>query len=748
MTKRIKYTIAHYANLERLSDRSFIATNNDPCIFIKLDIDKHILEEKDTHVRMICAVESEHDRITSEVYLPEAGTYSQENAITRSFYWGESQEYIIYRDHSEGVIRYDPDLRPGSIKIRYLAFFIWTSKASKISLARDYARRMHDPTKRSGHSQKLLYPDHLAKHEFELAYSNYKADNPEPVQEPYSLWTKYTENSIRSRRHQYETPQKGPRFSLLLPTYNTRPNHLKECIDSILNQTYNAWELCIVDDCSTNPETLQSLERIASLDPRIKVSLRTTNGHICNATNDALAMATSEWICFVDHDDLLADDALQIFANAITTSPRLKLLYSDEDFLSITGDRISPHFKSDWNRDLLFAHNYITHLVCAQTERARQIGGLRIGTEGAQDYDFLLRYTHDLRDTEIKHIPEILYHWRISETSTAGSSGAKPYTIASGEKALVDLLSTNDNSLSVRCLERDNFYEVRRRVMDPTANMVSIIIPTRNCYSLLKTCVESILSKTTYPNYEIIIVDNGSDDIDTLGYLQSFNGRSGAYSRVRVLKFNEPFNYSRINNFAFSHSRGSILCLLNNDTEVIEPEWLETMAAHALRPDIGCVGAKLLYDDNTIQHAGIILSLGGFAGHSHKGLPDSSFGYFMRPHLTQEVSGVTGACLVVRSEVYKEVGGLDETLFAVAYNDVDFCLKVKSLGLRNIYVPSAVLYHHESKSRGYEDTPEKKIRFAREQTNLLKTWGSFLKQDPFYSPNLTKDREDFSIRVN
>jgi GT2 family glycosyltransferase len=696
---------------------------------------------------MICASESEHHRITSEVYLPVNGTYNQDNAITRSFHWGERQEYIIAQEYSEGVIRYDPDNRPGNFKIVYLNFFTWSQKATVISLARDFTRRVHDPTKNNDAQKSINILDSIAKLDFLSAYEAYKRDNTEPITEPYALWTKYTEQSYLQRRFKNKTINTNPKFSLLIPVYNTDPSHLKECIQSIIAQTYKEWELCIVDDCSTNMETIKCLEDIESLDERIKIYRRKNNGHICNATNDALEMATNEWICFVDHDDMLANEALSTLAQAIATNPELKLVYSDEDFINIDGNRISPHFKPDWNLDLLYSHNYITHLVCVHTSRARKIGGLRIGTEGAQDYDFLLRYTEDLNNKEILHIPEILYHWRISDTSTAGSSDAKPYTIAAGKKALEDILESKGYPFSVRCMNQANFYEVRHVPADPMSNLVSIIIPTRNQVELLKTCIQSITSKTTYPNYEIIVVDNGSDEKETLEYLDLINSKKGENRAIRVLQFNEPFNYSRINNFAFKNCNGTILCLLNNDTEVIEPDWLTILAGHALRTDVGCVGAKLLYDDNTIQHAGIILSLGGVAGHSHKGIPNHSNGYFMRPHLTQEVSAVTGACLVVRSDTYKLVGGLDETLFAVAYNDVDFCLKVKQKGYRNIYVPSAVLYHHESKSRGYEDTPEKKMRFNREKINLLKTWKSYLKEDPFYSPNLTKDREDFSIMI-
>lgn len=748
MGHKLNYTVIQQNNVFQQSGLEYTAITNDPTLLVQIDLDPGFLDEADCHIRMTTAIESEFDRTTTELYLDEGNGYSQENSIKRFYAWGESQQYIIHRRFTGKPIRFDPSDRPGRLSIKYLSFYIWRTKASKAIIFDDFSRRSKDPTSTFKDHRIIHHYPALAQGSFESIYAHYIASDPELLHEPYSLWAKYVEKSRRARRHASMLMDSQVKFSLLVPTYNTDPTHLEECIRSVIEQTYGNWELCIVDDCSTNEGTTSTLLRLSAEDPRIKLKRRDKNGHICNATNDALEMATGDRICFLDHDDRLASDALHCFADALLKNPELDLIYSDEDFISLKGSRISPHFKSDWNPDLLLSHNYITHLVCARTNRVRDIGGLRPGTEGSQDYDFLLRYTDGLDSTKILHIPEVLYHWRISETSTAGSSSAKPYTVAAGEKALKDIVSLKKINASVLCLDNDNFYEVRRKVRSPSSSKISIIIPTKNCYELLRTCVESILSKTVYSNYEIIIVDNGSDDIHTLRYLKDFSARSDALSRVKVLSFNEPFNYSRINNFAFNHAKGNIVCLLNNDTEVIEPHWLDIMAGHAQRPEVGCVGAKLLFDDDTIQHAGIILSLGGYAGHSHKGLANNSFGYFLRPHVTQEVSAVTGACLMVRSDVYRAVNGLDEVLFPIAYNDVDFCLKVREIGLHIIYAASALLYHYESKSRGYEDTPEKKLRFQKEQTNLYRTWGHMLLEDPFYNPNLTKDREDFSIRVN
>ena len=744
---KVDYTVTSTANLVSLGNGAYTAMSNDPSLLIQLSIHPEAIDDLDCHIRMKVIVDSDDDKITSELYFDTGSGYSQECSLTRSFASGEVQEYILHKRFMKGALRFDPHNRPGKLIIKHLSFYTWSTKASYTSLVRDFARRLSDPTKSSAVHSLNEAAGLTPTSGFEDAYIHYLNGDCEPVKNPYSLWSKYIEKTSLIRYDATTITKSDIKFSLLVPVYNTNPVHLRECVQSVISQKYQNWELCIADDNSSREETRNELHALAELDPRIKVHFREENGHICHATNDALSMATGNRICFLDHDDLLAPHALQAMANVIYNNPQLKLIYSDEDFLDLHGNRVSPHFKSDWNRHLLYSHNYITHFVCVDAELMNQVGGLRIGTEGSQDYDFLLRLSNILEDRQIFHIPEILYHWRISESSTAGSSDAKPYTVAAGKKALVDALQERGEDVRVDTHVQDNFYVVSWNFPDGVEPRVSIIIPTRNGLDLLKNCVTSIIEKTTYSNYEIIIVDNGSDDPEILEYFEYLNAEASNQAAIRVLRFDEPFNYSRINNFAAHHANGDLICLLNNDTEVIEPDWLRLLASHAARKEVGCVGAKLLYDDDTIQHAGIILSLGGYAGHSHKGLDNRSFGYFLRPHLTQEVSAVTGACLMVRAEVFHQVNGLDETLFSVAYNDVDFCLKVKDIGLKNIYVPQAVLYHYESKSRGYEDSPEKLIRFKREQVSLAKTWGHLLKEDFCYNPNLTKDREDFSLRV-
>jgi len=744
---RVQHTILSMANLACLERGSCHATTNDPSLTIQLHIEPEALDDLDGHVIMRVVVESDYDKITSELYFDTGAGYSQENCLTRSYASGEAQEYILHKRFLAYPLRYDPDNRPGKLLIQNLSFYTWSTKASYASLVRDCARRLSDPTQANQGNALSKAAGLTPTSSFDDAYSHYLRGDCEPVKNPYSLWAKYIEKSALLKHSKASQNSGHTKFSIVMPVYNTDPNHLRACINSVCSQNYTNWELCIVDDNSSRVETKDELLAHSNLDARIKIHFRENNGHICNATNDAIGMVTGQRICFLDHDDILASHALQSIESAIHANPQARLIYSDEDFLDLHGNRISPHFKSDWNRHLLYSHNYITHLVCCDTDLVKQAGGLRVGTEGSQDYDFLLRISNILEDNEIYHIPEILYHWRISETSTAGSSSAKPYTVAAGQKALVDAFEQRGESVTVRTHDHNNFYVVSWDLPGNKEPKVSIIIPTRNGYALLKNCISSILDKTNYRNYEIIIIDNGSDDPAILEYFESIHGSNDSGVSIDVLRFDEPFNYSRINNYGFAHSSGELICLLNNDTEVIEPDWLRVLASHAVRKEIGCVGAKLLYSDDTIQHAGIILSLGGYAGHSHKGIDNRSSGYFLRPHITQEVSAVTGACLVLRAEVFAEVNGLEETLFAVAYNDVDLCLKVKTAGYVNLYAHNATLYHYESKTRGYEDSPEKLARFKKEQINLSKTWGHLLHQDFCYSPNLTKDREDFSLRV-
>ena len=532
----------------------------------------------------------------------------------------------------------------------------------------------------------------------------------------------------------------SPLISVLMPVYNPPERFLREALDSVLNQVYSHWELCIADDCSTEPYVRVVLEEYQRKNSRIKVIYRDRNGHISHASNSALELVTGDFVALFDHDDCLAPHALFCVANTINESPSAQLIYSDEDFIDEDGHRMSPHFKSQWNPDLLYSHNYITHLAVVRSDLMQDVGGFRVGYEGAQDYDLMLRLTSKILSEHIHHIPHVLYHWRAFEGSTAASADAKGYATDAGLEALQDVFGQQPD-IEVAHDRLANFYRVKYPLPEQHP-LVSIIIPTRNGLDVLKPCVESILNKTTYQNYEILIIDNQSDDPAALQWLADISQQS----KVRLLSYDHPFNYSAVNNFAADCANGEILALVNNDVEVITPEWLDELVSLAIRENTGCVGAKLYYPDGDVQHAGVILGLGGYAAHSHRGLSGDHPGYFNRANARQNLSAVTGACLVVRKSIYHQVGGLEEA-FTVAYNDVDFCLKVQTAGYRNIYTPYAELYHYESKTRGFDDTPEKQARFQKEKDLLAQRWQLLLDNDPYYSPNLTKASEDFSILI-
>ncbi len=563
------------------------------------------------------------------------------------------------------------------------------------------------------------------------------------TEKSYAAWRRLDEKKLleKARRGAKTSGQTG--FSVVLPTYNTDPDLLSECLQSVVRQTYSNWELCIADDASTSQATLEVLHDFQRQYPdKVKLQCLQTNGHISKSSNAALALAEKDFVLLLDHDDMLADYTLELFAAAIHENQEVALVYADEDKIDETGQRHQPHFKPDWNRDLLLSQNYICHPVAVKRKLLEQIGGFREGVEGSQDHDLLLRATAHLTADNIVHLPYILYHWRVIENSTAADASAKSYTSEAGLQAVSDYLNSNHAGATAELGRYPNTYKVCWPIPEP-APLVSLIIPTRDGYDILKQCLDSIYRLTTYKHYEVLVVDNQTTCADTLALFESYQQQ---YSNFTLLKWDQPFNYSAINNFAVSHAQGEVIGLVNNDIEVITPEWLTEMVSHAIRPDIGCVGAKLFYANDTIQHAGVILGIGGVAGHSHKYFAKHEPGYFTRLHLVQNVSAVTAACLLVRKSVYQQVKGLNEQDLTVAFNDVDFCLKVLNAGYQNLFTPWAELYHHESISRGEEDSPEKIKRFNGEADFMRKSWAELLDNDPAYNPNLSLTHENFSLR--
>jgi O-antigen biosynthesis protein len=558
----------------------------------------------------------------------------------------------------------------------------------------------------------------------------------------YLRWLKFNATQLQLAHEQMkgliEEFSNRPKISIVLPTYNSNTKWLSEAIESVKAQSYDNWELCIADDASTVSGIRELLLRYAEDDERIKVELRKENGHISKASNSALSLASGDWIGLLDHDDLLTPDALFWVAQCINDYPESKLIYSDEDKIDEVGVLAGPYFKPDWNRELFYGHNLICHFGVYAKSLLEEVGGFRVGFEGAQDYDLALRCIERIPASSIVHIPRVLYHWRTHSESTAKTSKAKPYAMLAGERALKEHFIRQGINADPGLIGHG--YRIRYQLpLSPP--LVSLIIPTRNGLFFLKKCIESILAKTTYENYEILIVDNDSDDLETLSYLNYLT----ELERVKVIRCPGPFNYSELNNRAADFAKGEVIGLLNNDIEVIEGDWLSELVSRAILPDIGAVGPKLLYGNGSLQHAGIILGIGGWAGHSHKGFSGDSHGYAARVSLASEFSAVTGACLIIRKEIFKKAGGLDAENLKIACNDVDFCLRVNELGYRNVYTPFATLYHHESATRGYEDTPEKKLRFKKELDYMLEKWGNKINNDPMYSPNLTLDSEKFGL---
>jgi GT2 family glycosyltransferase len=532
-----------------------------------------------------------------------------------------------------------------------------------------------------------------------------------------------------------------PTISVLMPVYETPERYLREAIESVLAQVYPDWELCIADDASKQPHVRAVIEEYAGNDARIKTVFREQNGHIAATSNSALALAGGEFIALLDHDDVLSQDALFENALVINRKPDVDVVYSDEDKIDEFGQRSLPYFKPDWAPESLLARNYISHLGVYRRSLVEDVGGFRSGFEGSQDYDLLLRVTE--RTERVEHIPRVLYHWRVHSGSSAAVRDQKGYSHEAGLAALREAIDRRGEPGTI--VDDDlpaGLYTVRYEIRRP--GKVSIIIPTRDHGTDVDLCLRSIFERSTYSNVEVVLLDNGSRDPESLRIFHEWSSRDP--ERVRIVPYDVPFNFSLVNNYAARQSTGEYLLFLNNDTEVVTPDWIEGMLEQAQRPAIGAVGAKLLYPDDTVQHAGVIVGLGGVAGHSHKHFKADAPGYFYTLQTVNNVSAVTGACAMIRREVFEEVGGFDEEL-AIAFNDVDLCLRIRAAGYRNVYLPHVVLYHHESKSRGYEDTPEKQARFLREQQVMHERWKTDILPDPYYNINLTRDAENYEIGI-
>jgi len=534
----------------------------------------------------------------------------------------------------------------------------------------------------------------------------------------------------------------APKISIIVPVYNPPIIFLKEAINSVLGQSYTNWELCLADDNSPNKEVRKTLQSFVDKDSRIKVVFRTENGHISANSNSALTVATGEYILMMDHDDLLTPNCLFEVVKHINGYPDDDFIYSDEDKINDEGELSNPHFKADWAPDSLLSRNYIGHVSVLKKSLMDKIGGFRVGFEGSQDYDLFLRATEQA--DHIGHIPKVLYHWRIHAASVAQNTDAKPYAYIAAKKALQEALLRRNTPGEVEYIPNiPGGYRIR---YDVTKNdKVSIIIPTKDQAKLLGAALDSIFSKTLYPNYEIILINNNSTSPEFFDLVKKYTASHG--NIFRCIDANIPFNFSKLMNIGVAESTGEYILFLNNDVKVIHEDWMTQMVSYAQRKHTGVVGVKLLYPDNTIQHAGVIIGILGAAAHVFVNLERDNLGYYAYIQSLNNYAALTAACIMFRKSVYEEVGGMDENL-EVDYNDIDLCLKIYEAGYFNVYLPTVELYHYESVTRGHPfSNRENYAQHKKNYDYFIQKWGKITAHDPFYNPNLSLMSGDFSLRI-
>ena len=558
----------------------------------------------------------------------------------------------------------------------------------------------------------------------------------------YEQWILKHRPDKKTLRKQKKTVfQKKPLISIVIPLYQTPEPYLRELIDSVKAQSYENWQLCLADG-SPDDRLKGFLDRNYGKENRIVYRKLEQNGGISANTNEAVALATGEYLMLCDHDDTLEPDALYEIIKAINEKDNPDVLYTDEDKVSMDGKHyFDPNFKPDYNLFRLRENNYICHIFVVKKALTDRVGLLRTEFDGAQDYDFIFRCCEEA--DKVVHIPKVLYHWRCHMDSTAADPESKAYAYQAGRRAIKEHYQRMGIDASVEMTERPGWYRSYVKIQDNPK--ISIIIPNKDHIDDLELCLFSLTKRSTYKNYEILIVENNSEKPETFEYYKKLPDR---YPKVKVLTWDKEFNYSAINNFAAKQAEGIYLLFLNNDVEILTPQWMEEMLQICQQKDVAITGAKLYYPDDTIQHAGVVLGLGGIAGHIMCKASREDPGYFGRTVTVQEISAVTAACMMIRTEDFWNAGGFDET-FQVAFNDIDLCMKVRAAGKKIVFTPYAELYHYESKSRGLEDTPEKQFRFDKEVKAFEAKWSEQLaKGDPYYSPNLSVTEGDCSLRVD
>lgn len=731
-------TLLNSIDIIPLGDDRFELTSNDPWLQFRVDGRGHALADLTVDVRS----EIEGRRLTGRLYVDYGSGYINEHTVELpEAKDGKLTVTLTALDQIKSV-RWDPDEKGNIIRFASIAF------EPHGDLDRTLARV------RAAYPEEVQLEDDfrairraLADGEITpqraIAVSRFlgSAGAESPFDYPYWLrrWITPGPADYQRIKEMEAGFKRRPTFSFVMPVYNPPPALLAECIESMLAQTYADFEICIADDKSPNPEIRRLLEGYAAQDDRIKLALRPFNGHISAASNTALELATGEFIVLVDHDDLVPDYCLFTVAHYINQNPQAQILYSDEDKVSVDGVRFDPYLKGDFDPFLMYGHNMVSHLGVYRRDLVEKIGGFRLGLEGSQDYDLLLRAYEAAGPGSVFHIPHVLYHWRAIPGSTAVSADQKSYAIFAAQNAInghferlgMPLRSVDGIAPGLSAVKPTRVFRTP----------ISIIIPTRDGLDVLRPCIQSIQA-FDHDDTEILIVDNGSEETATLNYLRSLE----ASGTARVIRWDRPFNFSEINNIAAKEATGEILCFLNNDTEVLGPNWLARARALLALPDVGVVGARLLFPDTTLQHFGITLGMGAhkIAGTPHGGHANMDPGYLGKARLLQQFSAVTAACMFVKREVFEAVGGFD-TDFSVAYNDVDLCIRIRQAGFKIVADPDVLLTHKESKTRGDDLDGAKAERLAREARLMRDRWADVLDNDPFYSPNHSLERSDFAL---
>ena len=575
----------------------------------------------------------------------------------------------------------------------------------------------------------ILFSKKLLKKYIDVFKNKCNDNNFEKTLNPFDQ-REYIEWIVESEMKNYKKSKKytyNPLVSIIIPVYNPKIEEFKECIKSIKDQTYKNYEICIVDDCSSEKEIIEYLKFLEKNDKSIRVKYHKKNQHISKTSNDALEMCSGEFVALVDNDDTISSFTLEECIKVLNNDKSIDFIYSDFDKLDRNGFRCNPYFKPDYSPDTLLSFNFLSHFNLIRKSIIDKVGGFDENLIGAQDYDLYLKISEITN--KIYHIPKILYHWRMAENSTAGKKSQKNYAFDNGKKAIENALKRRKIHAIVETKKNSSFYTLKYLVKKEPK--ISIIIPTRDYADILKKCIDSILEKTKYQNYEIIIVDNGSKEKSTTDLFKKYLKNN---KNIKIIEKNCEFNYSYLNNEAVNYCNGEYIVLLNNDTEVITPDWLEIMVGYAMQPHIGAVGVKLLYPDNTIQHGGVILGLGGVASHSFIGEPRNYRAFNGLLEVPTNYAAVTAACLMIDKKKFLEIKGLDEKL-KVAYNDVDFNIRLLEKGYYNVFLPQVELYHHESKSRGLDTTGEKYERFLKESKLMHERWNKYIEKDPFYNEN-------------